>query len=249
MTFQPWLPPAFLRPIATAIPGTELAAFLHPRHRPQPCRSSHRRPANVRRQGPRPVQQRPAPGTAARPVTLHINGKPCTLQLEPRCTLLDALREVIHLTGAKKGCDRGQCGALHPMQAAFLAHDALQCGFCTPGQICSAVGMLAEAQAGEASSVQPLPRRCRACRRKKWRSATAGCNADPIRRSANPCPRRSPAQAATRLKRGPAPGPARSGSNTQCTRLARSLQRSTSIPTWARSASTASSPATAWAGC
>ncbi|QQX88341.1 2Fe-2S iron-sulfur cluster binding domain-containing protein [Cupriavidus necator] len=132
------------------------------------------------------------PGAAARPVTLHINGKPCTLQLEPRCTLLDALREVIHLTGAKKGCDRGQCGActvlvdgrrinacltlavmqegrqittieglasgdtLHPMQAAFIAHDALQCGFCTPGQICSAVGMLAEAQAGEASAVQPL---------------------------------------------------------------------------------------------
>ena len=124
------------------------------------------------------------PGAAARPVTLHINGKPCTLQLEPRCTLLDALREVIHLTGAKKGCDRGQCGActvlvdgrrinacltlavmqegrqittieglasgdtLHPMQAAFIAHDALQCGFCTPGQICSAVGMLDEMARG-----------------------------------------------------------------------------------------------------
>ncbi|BDB26954.1 aldehyde dehydrogenase iron-sulfur subunit [Cupriavidus sp. TA19] len=131
-------------------------------------------------------------GAAARPVTLRINGQTHTLQLEPRTTLLDALREVMHLMGTKKGCDRGQCGActvlsdgrriqscltlavmqedrdlttiegladgdrLHPMQAAFVAHDALQCGFCTPGQICSAVGMLAEARAGEASMVQPL---------------------------------------------------------------------------------------------
>ncbi|WP_439687814.1 Xanthine dehydrogenase iron-sulfur binding subunit [Cupriavidus oxalaticus] len=131
-------------------------------------------------------------GSAARPVTLRINGQSHTLQLEPRTTLLDALREVMHLTGTKKGCDRGQCGActvlsngrriqscltlavmqegrdlitieglsdgdtLHPVQAAFVAHDALQCGFCTPGQICSAVGMLAEARAGEASVVQPL---------------------------------------------------------------------------------------------
>ncbi|WP_454712121.1 2Fe-2S iron-sulfur cluster-binding protein [Cupriavidus nantongensis] len=132
------------------------------------------------------------PGAAARAVTLHVNGNSCTLQLEPRCTLLDALREVLQLTGAKKGCDRGQCGActvlvdgrrinacltlavmqegreittieglasgdtLHPMQQAFVTHDALQCGFCTPGQICSAVGMLAEAQAGHASAVRPL---------------------------------------------------------------------------------------------
>ncbi|SOZ63135.1 xanthine dehydrogenase, iron-sulfur binding subunit; putative oxidoreductase, 2Fe-2S subunit [Cupriavidus taiwanensis] len=132
------------------------------------------------------------PGAATRKVTLHVNGRPCTLQLEPRCTLLDALREILHLTGAKKGCDRGQCGActvlvdgrrinacltlavmqegrhittieglasgdtLHPMQQAFVTHDALQCGFCTPGQICSAVGMLAEAQAGHASAVRPL---------------------------------------------------------------------------------------------
>ncbi|MBP0638938.1 (2Fe-2S)-binding protein [Cupriavidus sp. AcVe19-6a] len=131
-------------------------------------------------------------GSAARPVTLRINGQFHTLQLEPRTTLLDALREVMHLTGTKKGCDRGQCGActvlsdgrriqscltlavmqegrelttieglsdgdaLHPVQAAFVAHDALQCGFCTPGQICSAVGMQAEARAGEASAAQPL---------------------------------------------------------------------------------------------
>lgn len=129
----------------------------------------------------------------ARPVRLHINGKEHALSLEPRVTLLDALREVIGLTGAKKGCDRGQCGActvlsdgrrinacltlavmqegrhittieglaqgqaLHPMQAAFVARDALQCGFCTPGQICSAVGMLAEARAGAASTVRPPP--------------------------------------------------------------------------------------------
>ncbi|TPQ36358.1 MULTISPECIES: (2Fe-2S)-binding protein [Cupriavidus] len=133
------------------------------------------------------------PPVPARPVRLHINGKEYALSLEPRVTLLDALREVVGLTGAKKGCDHGQCGActvlsdgrrinacltlavmqegrhittiegladgetLHPMQAAFVARDALQCGFCTPGQICSAVGMLAEARAGAASTVQPPP--------------------------------------------------------------------------------------------
>ncbi len=113
-------------------------------------------------------------------VTLRINGKSHTLQIEPRVTLLDALRERIGLTGTKKGCDRGQCGActvlvdgrrinscltlavmqegaeittieglargdeLHPMQAAFIKHDGFQCGYCTPGQIVSAVGLLAE---------------------------------------------------------------------------------------------------------
>ncbi|WP_454738289.1 (2Fe-2S)-binding protein [Cupriavidus necator] len=143
-------------------------------------------------QPPAPGSTAQPPGTAAHPVTLRVNGRPHTLQLEPRTTLLDALREVMHLTGTKKGCDRGQCGActvlsngrriqacltlavmqegreittieglasgdaLHPLQAAFVAHDALQCGFCTPGQICSAVGMLAEADAGEASALQPL---------------------------------------------------------------------------------------------
>lgn len=113
-------------------------------------------------------------------VTLRINGESHTLQIEPRVTLLDALRERIGLTGTKKGCDRGQCGActvlvdgrrinscltlavmhedaeittieglargdeLHPMQAAFIKHDGFQCGYCTPGQIVSAVGLLAE---------------------------------------------------------------------------------------------------------
>jgi xanthine dehydrogenase YagT iron-sulfur-binding subunit len=116
-------------------------------------------------------------------VHLKINGKDYTLQLDPRVTLLDALREHLHLTGSKKGCDHGQCGActvlanerrinsclslavvhdgdeittieglangedLHPMQAAFIKHDGFQCGYCTPGQICSAVALLKEGHA------------------------------------------------------------------------------------------------------
>ncbi|MCO5400693.1 2Fe-2S iron-sulfur cluster-binding protein [Ralstonia soli] len=139
---------------------------------------------------------RPAALAPARPVSLNINGKPYALSLEPRVTLLDALREVLGLTGTKKGCDRGQCGActvlvngrrinscltlaimhedetittveglaqahdgavdraaLHPMQAAFLEHDAFQCGYCTPGQICSAVAVLEEARRGMPSTV------------------------------------------------------------------------------------------------
>jgi xanthine dehydrogenase YagT iron-sulfur-binding subunit len=120
------------------------------------------------------------------PLTLTINGERHSLTLDdPRVTLLDLLRERLHLTGAKKGCDRGQCGActvlvngrrinsclalalsqdgaeiltiegvaqggrLHPVQAAFIAHDGFQCGFCTPGQIMSAIGMIHEAQAGD----------------------------------------------------------------------------------------------------
>jgi xanthine dehydrogenase YagT iron-sulfur-binding subunit len=118
------------------------------------------------------------------PVNLHINGELRTLQVDPRTTLLDALREQLALTGSKKGCDHGQCGActihingrrtlaclslaiahqrdeittiegllhgdeLHPMQSAFMECDAFQCGYCTPGQIMSAVGMLEEAAEG-----------------------------------------------------------------------------------------------------
>ena len=117
-------------------------------------------------------------------VSFNVNGKPCELELDTRTTLLDALREHLHLSGTKKGCDQGQCGActvmvgdrrinscltlavmhegdsvttieglgtpenLHPMQAAFVKCDGYQCGYCTPGQICSAVAMLGEIKAG-----------------------------------------------------------------------------------------------------
>jgi len=123
------------------------------------------------------------------PVTFEVNGKKRELTLDTRTTLLDALREHLHLTGTKKGCDHGQCGActviadgrrinaclslavmnegakittieglgtpeaLHPMQAAFVRHDGYQCGYCTAGQICSAVGMLAEWRDGMPSHV------------------------------------------------------------------------------------------------
>jgi xanthine dehydrogenase YagT iron-sulfur-binding subunit len=122
-------------------------------------------------------------------IDLVVNGRARHLELDTRTSLLDALREHIHLTGTKKGCDHGQCGActvllngrrinsclsfavmhdgdevvtieglgtpeaLHPMQAAFVEHDGFQCGYCTPGQICSAVGMLDEARAGWPSHV------------------------------------------------------------------------------------------------
>ncbi|WP_337024059.1 MULTISPECIES: aldehyde dehydrogenase iron-sulfur subunit PaoA [unclassified Pantoea] len=131
------------------------------------------------------------PPPAMMPVSLKVNGKERSLHLDTRTTLLDALREHLHLTGTKKGCDHGQCGActvivdgrrinacltlavmqqnaevttieglgtpdnLHPLQAAFIKHDGYQCGYCTPGQICSSVAVLKEIADGIPSHVSP----------------------------------------------------------------------------------------------
>ncbi len=134
----------------------------------------------------------PSFSNAALPLTLTINGTERQLAVEPRTTLLDLLRETLHLTGTKKGCDHGQCGActvlldgqrrvsclalacahdgaevttieglgtadaLHPLQQAFIDHDAFQCGYCTPGQICSAVGLIREGHARTRDEVREL---------------------------------------------------------------------------------------------
>ena len=125
------------------------------------------------------------------PIHLHVNGTRRDLTIDPRVSLLDALRDHLGVMSVKKGCDHGQCGActvlldgrrmlpclslaisqdgasittaeglgsidtLHPLQQAFIDHDGLQCGYCTPGQICSAIGMLDEFRQGEASHATP----------------------------------------------------------------------------------------------
>ena len=134
----------------------------------------------------------PDPETAGHAVSLHVNGQPHELALQPWVTLLDLLRDRLHLTGTKKGCDHGQCGActvlvdgkrinacltlavmqdgrdiltvegiadgaeLHPLQQAFIAHDAFQCGYCTPGQLCSALGLINEGQARTEADLREL---------------------------------------------------------------------------------------------
>jgi xanthine dehydrogenase YagT iron-sulfur-binding subunit len=144
---------------------------------------------------------RPAPSPRNVSITLNINGTSHALNIPPWVTLLDALRERLALTGTKKGCDHGQCGActvlidgvrinscltlavmkdgadittveglarngaLHPLQEAFVKHDAFQCGYCTPGQICSAVGLINEGKAQTRDDIRELMSGniCRCC--------------------------------------------------------------------------------------
>jgi xanthine dehydrogenase YagT iron-sulfur-binding subunit len=139
-----------------------------------------------------PLEKKPIPAPGKIPVALTVNGTGVNLEVAPRTTLLYALRDRLGLTGTKKGCDHGQCGActvlangrrinsclalavmqegksittieglaengrLHPLQQAFIDHDALQCGYCTPGQICSAAGLIAEGKAKTADEIREL---------------------------------------------------------------------------------------------
>ncbi|GAB2557116.1 (2Fe-2S)-binding protein [Spirosoma areae] len=146
---------------------------------------------------PRRLDKRPPSLPPVHTVTLTVNGTETQLQIAPWTSLLDALREYMHLTGTKKGCDHGQCGActvlvnnkrinscltlaimqegaqittieglaqthtdapdgLHPLQQAFIDYDAFQCGYCTPGQICSAVGLMNEGKARTTADIREL---------------------------------------------------------------------------------------------
>ena len=134
----------------------------------------------------------PALSNNAKPLHIYVNGESYTIAVKPWVSLLDLLRERLDLTGTKKGCDHGQCGActvicdgkrilscltlavmkdgaqittiegvadengMHPLQKAFIEHDAFQCGYCTPGQICSAIGMLKEGKANTEAEVKEL---------------------------------------------------------------------------------------------
>src|SRR5215203_3583045 len=146
-------------------------------------------PSAARAQAPGASQAAAAEMPSMSKVSFTVNGTVRQLRVDTRTTLLDALREHLHLTGSKKGCDHGQCGActvllngrrinsclslavmhdgeevttieglgepgrMHPLQQAFVKHDGFQCGYCTPGQICSAAGMLRELRAGMPSHV------------------------------------------------------------------------------------------------
>ncbi|CAG4911560.1 (2Fe-2S)-binding protein [Paraburkholderia gardini] len=174
------------RPDSTPHPNTSRRRFLQSAAAAATVGAAPHVRAQQQPAAPPPAVRTSVP---ARPVTLNINGRAYTLRVEPRVTLLDALREYAGLMGTKKGCDRGQCGActvlvegrrinacltlavmhegeaittveglarnnaLSPIQLAFVKHDAFQCGYCTPGQLCSATALLDEFRAGAASTV------------------------------------------------------------------------------------------------
>jgi xanthine dehydrogenase YagT iron-sulfur-binding subunit len=165
---------------------------LHDQQPAQPARRTFLKQSAMATAATAVTMEPPAPARVearALDVTLTVNGQDHTLRIDPRVTLLDALREHMALTGSKKGCDHGQCGActvlvdgrrinaclslavmhegdrittveglatdgkLSPLQQAFITHDGFQCGYCTPGQLCSATGMLDEARRGSPSVV------------------------------------------------------------------------------------------------